>query len=305
MQLPELAEQAPAHEIASAALETKHQQKQQQKAAETTADATANAAYGLCPKARPKPEAGTGTDCSVNAQEQDKQHIESQKQLPELAEQAPAHPAHEIASAALETKHQQKQQQKQQQTQQQMLHMAYAPKPGPKPEAGTGTDCSLNAQEQDKQHIESQKQLPELAEQSPAHPAHEIASAALETKHQQKQQQKQQQTQQQMLRGLCPKAGPKPEAGTGTDCYSNAQEQDKQHIELQKQFPELAEQAPAHPAHEIASAALETKHQHKRRQKQQQKQLQKQQQTQQQMLHMAYAPKPGPNSKQELAPTAV
>ena len=72
------------------------------------------------PTARTKPKAGTGTNCNLNAQEQDKQHIELQKQHPQMAEQAPPH---EIASAAL----QQKQQQKQQQTEQQMLLMLQSP----------------------------------------------------------------------------------------------------------------------------------------------------------------------------------
>ena len=71
--------------------------------------------------ARTKPKAGPGTNCNLNAQEQDKQHIELQKQHPQMAEQAPPH---EIASAAL----QQKQQQKQQQTEQQMLLMLQSPK---------------------------------------------------------------------------------------------------------------------------------------------------------------------------------
>ena len=50
----------------------------------------------------------------------------------------------------------------------------------------------------------------------------------------------------------CPRTGTKPKAGTGANCNSNAQEQDKQHIELQKQDPKLAGQAPPY---EIASAA--------------------------------------------------
>ena len=113
---PQLAEQAPPHEIASAALQQKPQQKEEQK--EATADATADAAH--TPKPAPKPKAGTGTNCNLNAQEQDKQHIELQKQHLDLPEQAPPH---EIASAAL----QQKQQQKQQQTEQQMLLMLQSP----------------------------------------------------------------------------------------------------------------------------------------------------------------------------------
>ena len=138
------------------------------------------------PTARTKPKAGTGTNCNLNAQEEDKQHIELQKQHPQMAEQAPPH---EIASAALNRKKQQKEQQKQQQM---LLIHAHTPDPAPKPKAGTGTNCNLNAQEQGKQHIELQKQHLDLPEQAPPH---EIASAAL----QQKQQQKQQQTEQQML----------------------------------------------------------------------------------------------------------
>ena len=115
---------SPPHEIASAALQQKPQQKEEQK--EATADATADAAHA--PEPGPKPNAGTGTNCNFNAQEQDKQHIELQKQHPELAEQAPPH---EIASAALRQKQQQKQQQKEQQTeqqtQQQMLLILQSP----------------------------------------------------------------------------------------------------------------------------------------------------------------------------------
>ena len=72
-----------------------------------------------------------------------------------------------------------------------------------------------------------------------------------------------------------PRARTEPKAGTGTNCNLNAQEQGKQHIELQKQHLDLPEQAPPH---EIASAAL------------QQKQQQKQQQTEQQMLLMLQSP---------------
>ena len=57
------------------------------------------------PTARTKPKAGTGTNCNLNAQEQDKQHIELQKQHPQMAEQAPPH---EIASAALNRKNSRK-----------------------------------------------------------------------------------------------------------------------------------------------------------------------------------------------------
>ena len=113
---PQLAEQAPPHEIASAALQQKPQQKEEQK--EATADATADAAH--TPEPAPKPKAGTGTNCNFNAQEQDKQHIELQKQHLDLPEQAPPH---ESASAAL----QQKRQQKQNKTQQQMLLTPHGP----------------------------------------------------------------------------------------------------------------------------------------------------------------------------------
>ena len=101
---PQLAEQAPPHEIASAALQQKPQQKEEQK--EATADATADAAH--TPKPAPKPKAGTGTNCNLNAQEQDKQQIELQKQHPDLPEQAPPH---ESAPAAPQQKHQQKERQ--------------------------------------------------------------------------------------------------------------------------------------------------------------------------------------------------
>ena len=82
------------------------------------------------------------------------------------------------------------------------------------------------------------------------------------------------------------KARTKHKARTGTNCNLNAQKQDKQHIELQKQHPELAEQAPPH---EIASAALQ----------------QTQQQKEEQKESTADAPQPTPNPKQELAPTTV
>ena len=95
-----------------------------------------------------------------------------------------------------------------------------------------------------------QHPFPELAEQAPAH---EIASAAL----QQKQQQKQNHTQQQML--LMPKS-PNETQSRNRRQLLNAQEQDKQHIELQKQHPELAEQAPAH---EVAAAAFQQNQQQK------------------------------------------
>ena len=98
-----------------------HQQPLTEKTAERTAEATAEAAHTCSyPRARTEPKAGTGTNCSLNAQEQGKQHIELQKQHLDLPEQAPPH---EIASAAL----QQKQQQKQQQTEQQMLLMLQSP----------------------------------------------------------------------------------------------------------------------------------------------------------------------------------
>ena len=51
---PELAEQAPPHEIASAALQQKQQQKEEQK--EATADATADAAHAPEPAPNPKQE---------------------------------------------------------------------------------------------------------------------------------------------------------------------------------------------------------------------------------------------------------
>ena len=57
------------------------------------------------PTARTKPKAGTGTNCNLNAQEQDKQHIELQKQHPQMAEQAPPP---ELASAALNRKNSRK-----------------------------------------------------------------------------------------------------------------------------------------------------------------------------------------------------
>ena len=63
---------------------------------------------------------------------------------------------------------------------------------------------------------------------------------------------------------------------------------------MQKQHPELAEQAPPH---EIASAAL--------RQKQQQKEQQTEQQTQQQMADAAHSPEPERNPKQEPAAIAI
>ena len=117
-----------------------------------------------------------------------------------------------------------------------------------KPKAGTGSNCNLNAQEQDKQQTKMQKQHPELAEQAPPH---EITSAAL--------QQKQHSRSKARRNSRCcshPTARTKPKAGTGTNCNLNAQEQDKQHIELQKQHPQMAEQALPH---EIASAALNRK----------------------------------------------
>ena len=61
-----------------------------------------------CSRARTKPKAGTGSNCNFNAQEQDKQHIELEKQHPDLPEQAPPH---ESAPAACQQKHQQKEQQ--------------------------------------------------------------------------------------------------------------------------------------------------------------------------------------------------
>ena len=97
-----------------------HQQPLTEKT-ERTAEATADAAHTCSyPRARTEPKAGTGTNCSLNAQEQGKQHIELQKQHLDLPEQAPPH---ESASAAL----QQKRQQKQNKTQQQMLLTPHGP----------------------------------------------------------------------------------------------------------------------------------------------------------------------------------
>ena len=171
-QLPELAEQAPPHEITSAALNRKNSRK----------NSRSNSRCCSYPTAQTKPKAGTGTNCNLNAQEQDKQHIELQKQHLDLPEQA--HP-HEIASAALNRKNSRK-------NSRSKSRCCSYPTAQTKPEAGTGTNCSLNAQEQGKQHIELQKQHLDLPEQAPPH---EIASAAL----QQKRQQKQNKTQQQML----------------------------------------------------------------------------------------------------------
>ena len=111
------------------------------------------------PTARTKPKAGTGTNCNLNAQEQDKQHIELQKQHPQMAEQAPPH---EIASAALNRKNSRK-------NSRSNSRCCSYPTARTKPKAGTGTNCNLNAQEQDKQHIELQKQHPDLPEQAPPH----------------------------------------------------------------------------------------------------------------------------------------
>ena len=111
------------------------------------------------PTARTKPKAGTVTNCNLNAQEQDKQHIELQKQHPQMAEQAPPH---EIASAALNRKNSRK-------NSRSNSRCCSYPTARTKPKAGTGTNCNLNAQEQDKQHIELQKQHPDLPEQAPPH----------------------------------------------------------------------------------------------------------------------------------------
>ena len=188
-------------------------------------------------KARTKPKARTGTNCVFNAREQDKQHIELQKRHPDLPEQAPPH---ESAPAALQQKHQQKEQQ--------MLLIPQGP--DETQSRNRHQPDFFNAQEQDKQHIEFQTQHPDLPEQAPPH---ESAPAALQQKHQQKEQH--------ML--LIFKARTKPKARTGTNCNLNAQEQDEQHIELQKQHPDLPEQAPPH---EIAPAALQQKHQQKEQQ---------------------------------------
>ena len=82
-----------------------HQQPLTEKTAERTAEATADAAHTCSyPRARTEPKAGTGTNCNLNAQEQDKQHIELQKQHPDLPEQAPPH---ESAPAVHQQKHRQ------------------------------------------------------------------------------------------------------------------------------------------------------------------------------------------------------
>jgi len=87
-----------------------HQQPLTERTAEATIDAEITSAAlnrknsrsnNRCcsyPTARTKPKAGTGTNCSLNAQEQGKQHIQLQKQYLDLPEQAPPHG---IASAAL------------------------------------------------------------------------------------------------------------------------------------------------------------------------------------------------------------
>ena len=111
-----------------------------------------------CLKARTKPKARIGTNCNLNAQEQDKQHIELQKQHPDLPEQVPPH---EIVLAALNRNNNR--------------YCSY-PTARTKPKAGTDTNCNLNAQEQNKQHIELQKQYLDLPEQAPPH---EIVLAAL------------------------------------------------------------------------------------------------------------------------------
>ena len=89
-----MAEPAPPHEIASAALNRKNSRK----------NSRSNSRCCSYPTARTKPKAGTGTNCNLNAQEQDKQHIELQKQHPDLPEQAPPH---ESAPAVHQQKHQQ------------------------------------------------------------------------------------------------------------------------------------------------------------------------------------------------------
>ena len=128
-----------------------------------------------------------------NAQEQDKQHIELQKQHPELSEQAPPH---EIASAALQQKHQQKEQ-----------HMLLIPQARTKPKAGTGTNCNLNAQEQDKQHIELQKQHPDLPEQAPPHEIVQQPFNRISSRRNSR-----------CCSYLYLKARTRPKAGTGTNC---------------------------------------------------------------------------------------
>ena len=206
---PKLAEQAPPHEIALAALQQKRQQKEEQK--EATADATDP------PEPAPKPKAGTGTNYNFNVQEQDKQHIELQKQHPDLQSRHPH---------------------------MNLYHHPLNRNTNKRNNRCCSCHCNLNAQEQDKQHIELQKQPLDLPEQAPPH---EIASAALNRKNSRKNS---------GSNNRCcsyPTARIKPKAGTGTNCSLNAQEQGKQHIELQKQYLDLPEQASPH---EIASAAL-------------------------------------------------
>ena len=167
-------------------------------------------------KARTKPKARTGTNCIFNAQEQDKQHIELQKRHPDLPEQAPPHKS---APAALKQKHQQKEQQ-----------MLLIPQ-------GSNETQSRNWQQLQFKCTGTRQAAHRIAETA-SRPARAGTStwAALQQKHQQKEQH--------ML--LIPQARTKPKAGTGTNCNLNAQEQDKQHIELQKQHPDLPEQAPPH-----------------------------------------------------------
>ena len=101
-----IAEEAPTNGRASTSTIKLHQQPLTEKTAERTPDGTADAAHA--PEPAPKPKAGTGTNCNFNAQEQGKQHIELQKQHPDLPEQAPPH---ESAPAIYQQKHQQKEQQ--------------------------------------------------------------------------------------------------------------------------------------------------------------------------------------------------
>ena len=119
-----------------------------------------------------------------------------------------------------------------------------------KPKAGTGTNCNLNAQEQDKQHIELQKQHPQMAEQAPPP---ELASAALNRKNSRKNSRS---------NSRCCSY---PTARTKTQSRNRHQLQfqcagtrQAAHIGLQKQHPDLPEQAPPH---ESAPAVHQQKYQ--------------------------------------------
>ena len=86
----------------------------------------------------------------------------------------------------------------------------------------------------------------------------------------------------------CLRTATKPK-GTGANCNLNAQEQDKPHIELQKQHPKLAGQAPPD---EIASAAAEAAEKAAEG-------------TAEATADAAHALEPAQNSKQDLTPTAL